>query len=107
MVAACRYQGMSAQEAFDHLGGMLEVREAKFENATATLPSWGVEVDAEVARYVQGLRDCVTANLHFSFRSERYFGTKNHEVKRSGKVSVLIKPAYLEKERQKAGATPQ
>lgn len=96
MVAACRYQGMSAQEAFDHLDSMLHDCYADFEDAASRLPSWGPAVDQEVRRYVEGLKNCVRSNLSFSFRSHRYFGDRRDAVKASGKIDVLERPAYLD-----------
>ncbi|KAG4419573.1 hypothetical protein IFR04_007275 [Cadophora malorum] len=47
----------------------------------ADLPVWGEEVDKEVQRYIQGIQDVVLANVNWSFRTERYFGKKCHQVR--------------------------
>lgn len=95
MVAACRYQGMNAQEAFDHLDLMLQARYAAFEDATASIPLWGASVDAEVARYVDGLMNCVKANLYLIFRSHMYSGTDRYEVCRRREIAVLKVTVYI------------
>ena len=90
---------MSAQEAFDHLGSMLEKLYTRFDAAIAELPSWVEAVDVEVGKYVEGVKSgvksCVKANLGWSFHTDRYFGETKDEVKWAGKVDVLAEPLYL------------
>ena len=86
---------MSAQEAFDHLGSVLEKLYTRFDAAIAERSSWDEAVDVEVGKYVEGVKSCVKANLGRSFHTDRYFGETKDEVKRAGKVDVLAKPLYL------------
>ena len=86
---------MSAQAAFDHLGAMLENRYRRFKKAVAEVPSWGEPADANVHQYIEGVKNVVRANLYWSFQTERFFGKRRDEVRRSFKVDVLLRPPYL------------
>ncbi|KAJ5320443.1 terpene cyclase [Penicillium antarcticum] len=93
MVAVCRNSGMRAQEAFDCIGGMLTIRYRDWYLALADLPSWGRDIDAEVQKYIRGVRNVVQANLHWSFSSGRYFGDAVEEVRRTMMVKVQERSA--------------
>ncbi|KAG9508351.1 hypothetical protein J7337_001915 [Fusarium musae] len=67
MVAACRMTGQSPQEAFDTVGNLLEARYQDWQNAIEQLPSWGPEIDANVARYIQGIQNVVQANITWRY----------------------------------------
>ncbi|KAL2856286.1 terpene synthase metal binding domain protein [Aspergillus pseudodeflectus] len=88
LVAIARRNGMSAQAAFTHVGDMLSSRYRDWYLALAELPSWGEDVDVQVQEYVEGVRSVVRANLGWSFRSQRYFGERASEVRKSGVVRV-------------------
>ncbi|PWY75125.1 pentalenene synthase [Aspergillus heteromorphus CBS 117.55] len=88
MVAICRHNGMPAQMAFNHIGSMLAERYRDWYLALAALPTWGEPVDADVQKYIRGVQNVVRANLHWSFRSGRYFGPANDKVRRTGQVTV-------------------
>lgn len=96
LVAACRNQGMSAQEAFDYLGEMLEARLTNFEELAASLPRWDNATAASVDDYVEGVRNSVRANLYWSLRTDRYFGAATEEVKKTRRVDVMVNPKYLQ-----------
>lgn len=96
LVAACRLQGMSAQEAFDYLGQMLETRLASFEELATSLPRWDNATMAAVDAYVEGVRNSVRANLYWSLRTDRYFGAATEEVKKTRRVDVMVSPKYLQ-----------
>ncbi|KAF5639771.1 presilphiperfolan-8-beta-ol synthase [Fusarium tjaetaba] len=68
MVAACRMSGQSPQEAFDTVGNLLEARYQDWQNAIKQLPSWGPEIDANVARYIQGIQNVVQANITWRYQ---------------------------------------
>ena len=54
----------------------------RFEEIRQILPTWGVEVDQQVARYVQGLQDWIVGSLHWSFACGRYFGVQSEFVEK-------------------------
>ena len=80
--------GMTLQEAVDFVGDLCEKSLDRFNEDRARLPSWGPEIDAQVQLYVQGQADWIVATLHWSFDSERYFGKKGLEVKKSRIVEL-------------------
>ncbi|KAE8381454.1 isoprenoid synthase domain-containing protein [Aspergillus bertholletiae] len=98
LVAICRHAGMPAQMAFDHIGGMLLSRYHDWYLALADLPSWGESIDSEVQQYIRGVQNVVKANLHWSFRSGRYFGEANEEVRKTGIITVRPKSVDVELE---------
>lgn len=67
MVAACRMTGQSPQEAFNTVGNLLEERYQYWQKAIEQLPSWGAEIDANVARYIQGIQNVVQANITWRY----------------------------------------
>ncbi|PYH95298.1 pentalenene synthase [Aspergillus ellipticus CBS 707.79] len=93
MVAICRHNGMPAQMAFNHIGNMLTERYRDWYLALAALPTWGERVDADVQQYIRGVQNVVRANLHWSFRSGRYFGQAHDKVRRTGQVTVRSQSA--------------
>ncbi|KAH7886425.1 terpenoid synthase [Phlebopus sp. FC_14] len=62
--------------------------EAQFLNAIALLPTWGEEVDRQVAKYVYGLGNWARANDAWSFEGERYFGKDGLRIQKSRKVML-------------------
>ncbi|KAK2605505.1 hypothetical protein N8I77_008338 [Diaporthe amygdali] len=95
MVAVCRMNGLSAQEAFDEIASMVDERYiAWYENVKA-VPSWGKEIDNDVQQYIQGIRNIVQANLSWSFRTGRYFGSEAKKVQESREIDVLTQPPFL------------
>ncbi|KAH8164929.1 hypothetical protein CIB48_g3318 [Xylaria polymorpha] len=63
MVAVCRMNGSSAQEAFDELASLIDERFAQWETAMNMLPVWGGDIDSQVQLYIQGIQNIVQANL--------------------------------------------
>ena len=82
------HHGMTLQEAVDFAGDLCKKSFDRFNEDRARLPSWGAEIDAQVQVYVQGLADWIVGSLHWSFDSERYFGKKGLEVKKSRIVEL-------------------
>ncbi|KAF8507833.1 terpenoid synthase [Hysterangium stoloniferum] len=65
---------LDLQGAVDHIGNMCRETLELFQATKASLPSWNVEVDKDVALYIKGLEDWMSGSLHWSlFVSERYF----------------------------------
>lgn len=67
MVALCRMNGMPAQEAFDMVGELLQERYRRWDVVEGKVHSWGEEVDAEVARYIEAIKCVVKANLYWRY----------------------------------------
>ncbi|KAK0105580.1 hypothetical protein ONS95_004112 [Cadophora gregata] len=78
-----RHHGLSEQDAYDRAQGMLRERYREWYLALADLPVWGEGIDKQVHRYIKGIQDVASANAHWSFRTERYFGKDRHEIRRT------------------------
>jgi hypothetical protein len=55
------------------------------------VPKFGEPVDAQLARYVDGIGNMVRANYEWSFETERYFGKKGPEIEETRWVALLPK----------------
>ncbi|KXT18772.1 hypothetical protein AC579_8260 [Pseudocercospora musae] len=96
VVAICRLRGLSAQQAFDHVGSMLDDRLARIESCIATRPQYvHRQLDHEAERYIEGVLNTIRANLYWSFESRRYFGDQADVVRRTRRVEVLDNPAFM------------
>ncbi|KAK1590316.1 terpene synthase metal binding domain-containing protein [Colletotrichum navitas] len=95
MVAACRMNGKSAQEAFDIVGSLLEESYIEWDEVMIRMPCWDVAVDSEVERYIKGIQNVVQANISWSFHSKRYLGADGPQVRKTWRIDVLVNPPYL------------
>lgn len=86
-----REQGLDLQAAFDYSGQLCKSAIQRFEDNRAALPSWGEEVDRQVAIYVQGLLDVAVGSLHWTLNSARYFGKDRQTVKGDRFIKLLPK----------------
>ncbi|KAF4571081.1 terpene cyclase [Pleurotus pulmonarius] len=84
-------RGLNLQEAVEYVGALCKSSIQRFETDRKNLPTWGPEIDRDVAVYVEGLQNWIVGSLHWSFDSERYFGTSGHEVKQQRLVKLLPK----------------
>ena len=55
------------------------------------VPKYVGPIDLEVQTLVDGMAQCVSAVMHWSYESERYFGTRGMEIKTSRQVRLLPK----------------
>lgn len=65
MVTVCRSNGMSPQKAFNTVGKLLEQRYQRWDEAEASVPSWGEDTDVQVRKYIDGIKCVVKANLNW------------------------------------------
>ena len=56
--------------------------------AKKRLRSFGPEIDGMVGKYLRGAEQWASANLAWSFDSQRYFGVEHAKVKRTLKVKI-------------------
>ncbi|KAL7894231.1 isoprenoid synthase domain-containing protein [Trichoderma sp. SZMC 28014] len=89
MVTVCRSNGMSPQKAFNTVGKLLEQRYRRWDEAEASVPSWGKETDVQVRKYIEGIKCVVKANLNWSFKSERYLGSNPAHVRVTRVLRIL------------------
>ncbi|KAI2821009.1 hypothetical protein CBS63078_1710 [Aspergillus niger] len=80
-------QGFSVQAAFDEAGKLLAACYRDWYLTLADLPSWGEDVDAQVQTYIDGLQNTVLANIHWSFRAERYWKS-NAEIQKDRTIET-------------------
>lgn len=59
--------GMPAQEAFDMVDELLRERYRRWDIVEGGVRSWGEEVDAQVARYIEAIKCVVKANLYWRY----------------------------------------
>lgn len=82
---------MSLQEAIDKAGEMCTARMEHFYELYLATPRWLGPVDLDVQKLVDGMALCVSGVMHWSYESQRYFGKKGLEVKRSRCLHLLPK----------------
>ena len=80
---------LGLQEAVDWIGSWHDQVVGDFMEARANLPSWGPEIDSQVARYVEALEYTVRGVDAWSFETQRYFGTRGPEVQRTLELYML------------------
>ncbi|KAG1727756.1 isoprenoid synthase domain-containing protein [Suillus paluster] len=84
-------QGLDLQGAVDYTGRLCADAVKRFEANRAILPSWGEEIDGQVAIYIDGLQDWMVGALHWHFGSLRYSGKDAHAVKQDRIIKLLPK----------------
>ncbi len=89
VIIAMNEMGLDVQGAVDYVGDLIRARIDQYVSEKYLLPSWGAEVDAQVAQYVEGLEHWVIGVLHWSFDSERYFGLEHARIKQDRIVTLL------------------
>ncbi|KAG2047362.1 terpene synthase [Suillus hirtellus] len=65
-------QGLDLQGAMDYAGQMCKDAIQRFDSNRAILPSWGKEVDRQVAIYIKGLQHWMVGSLRWHFDCVRY-----------------------------------
>ena len=65
IIALIRGRGKTAQEAFDEVGVLLQQRYRDFYLAQADLPHVNQEIDIDIQKYVEGVRNIMKANLNW------------------------------------------
>ncbi|KAK8011931.1 DAHP synthase-like protein [Apiospora arundinis] len=83
--------GLDVQDAFDYSGELNKMKMERFYALYGHLPRWMGPVDLEVQRFVDGMAQCVSAVMHWSYESERYFGKRGMAIKESRTLSLLPK----------------
>ncbi|KAI9698650.1 MAG: hypothetical protein M1836_003760 [Candelina mexicana] len=84
LVIIYRLSGVPPQLAFEQIDKRLKACHRNWSQAEADLPHWGDAIDEQVTKYVAGLQHLVQANLNWSFRTERYFGKRHDDVRKTG-----------------------
>ncbi|KAG1844783.1 isoprenoid synthase domain-containing protein [Suillus subluteus] len=74
-------RGLDLQGAMDCAGQMCKDAIQRFESNRDILPSWGEEVDKQVAIYVEGLQNWIVGSLHWHLSCPRYSVAPDRIVK--------------------------
>ena len=82
---------ISVQEAMDKTGDLADQKMNRFYTLYPQVPRHVGPVDLEVQTLVDGMAQCVSGVLHWSYESQRYFGKRGMEIKHSRKVKLLPK----------------
>ncbi|TFY60033.1 hypothetical protein EVG20_g7573 [Dentipellis fragilis] len=83
--------GLDLQGASDYIGEYYKVLMERYLADKARLPSFGSPaLDRDVARYVQAMEYWPIGNLEWSFETNRYFGPRHDEVRRTR--LIVLKP---------------
>ncbi|KAK2600054.1 hypothetical protein QQS21_005218 [Conoideocrella luteorostrata] len=98
IIATCRLMGMSAQQAFDVAGKLLEDRYHRWEVVEANVSKYNEQVDEQLSMYVEAIKAVVRANLYWSFKTDRYTEDDPEKVRQTRKITVLENPPYLGRE---------
>ena len=81
-------QKLSIQGAMDYIGDQYAALGSLFLNKMTAFTD---SDDSNLASYVLGLGNWVTANVEWSFESERYFGTSGPKIRTMRRVELLPK----------------
>ncbi|KAJ6569008.1 isoprenoid synthase domain-containing protein [Mycena capillaripes] len=75
------HNGLDLPAAVNFVGDLCKDAMARFTSQKEELPTWGIEIDRDISKYVQGLADWMSGTLYWSFETERYFGKAVKTVK--------------------------
>ncbi|KAJ8497051.1 hypothetical protein ONZ51_g763 [Trametes cubensis] len=81
-------KNLSLQGAADYVGEHWKTLIEQYLDAKRRLPSWGEEIDKDVAQYADAMEDWVIGSMDWSFETSRYFGDAGQEVKRTRVVHL-------------------
>ncbi|KAJ3480431.1 hypothetical protein NLG97_g8075 [Lecanicillium saksenae] len=95
IIAIARLQGMSAQEAFDAAGALLDDLYCQWELVEKRATSLRTGNSLHLQKYINGIKNIVRANLYWSFDTDRYMKNPTAVLK-TNKMEVLMEPAYLQ-----------
>ncbi|TVY83697.1 Delta(6)-protoilludene synthase [Lachnellula suecica] len=65
----------------------------RFNKLYLQIPRWGGPLDMDIQTYVNGMAQWVGANVQWSYESERYFGKRGLEIKKTKVLCLLPKTA--------------
>ena len=82
---------LNVQDAINMAGNLSCEKMGRFYMLYQQVPRWVGPVDLEVQRLLDGMAQCVSGVMHWSYESQRYFGTRGLEVKRTRVLHLLPK----------------
>ncbi|CAE7234165.1 unnamed protein product [Rhizoctonia solani] len=86
---AMEHKSLSVEGAIEYVNDITRKRLDEYVDAKAKLPSFGPEVDEQVAQYILGIEYCVQGFIDWTFVTPRYFGDDASKVKETGIVDLM------------------
>ncbi|KAF8588089.1 terpenoid synthase [Ramaria rubella] len=80
---------LDLQSAVDRAGDMCREALDKYCVTKAKFPSYGPELDNQLAAFFRGLESWISGSLDWSFVTPRYFGSRRNEIKKHRWVKLL------------------
>jgi 5-epi-alpha-selinene synthase len=81
LVLVLHYQHqLSLEQALEYAVGMHNQELQALLNLEASLPSFGEEIDAELAKYISGIHDWIRGNFDWSKKTARYNSVENLDL---------------------------
>lgn len=75
--------------AIEYVNQMIHTRMDEYQKAKAQLRSFGPELDAQIAQYIQGIEYCVQGSIDWTFMTPRYFGADAKKVRETHVVEIV------------------
>lgn len=82
---------LGIQEAIDKAGELSDLKIERFYTLLKQIPGDLGPVDRDLQNLVNGMAQCVSGVMHWSYESHRYFGAGGLDVKRTRVVHLLPK----------------
>ncbi|KAL7791176.1 isoprenoid synthase domain-containing protein [Trichoderma afarasin] len=82
---------LDVQQGIDMAGDLADEKMDRFYYLYPQVPRYVGPVDLEVQTLVDGMAQCVSGVFHWSYESQRYFGKRGMEIKRTRQLRLLPK----------------
>lgn len=86
-------EGRSLQQSINFVGDLIKQRFDAWVLEKRNVPSWSSKIDPDVTTYLTSMEQWIIGYFHWSFATDRYFGTAAEEVKKTGVVMLLPQKA--------------
>ncbi|KAI1498321.1 terpenoid synthase [Biscogniauxia marginata] len=92
LVTIAMYErNLDVQGAIDWIAKLHTKMVKRFNQLYQVIPRWGGPVDLDVQSYMNGVAHFTIGNVHWSYESERYFGKRGLEIKKTREMHLLPK----------------
>ncbi|KAJ1303737.1 hypothetical protein OPQ81_008161 [Rhizoctonia solani] len=86
---AMHHNHLDLEGAIDFVNQLTRKRLDEYVETKAKLPSFGPDLDDQVAQYILGIEYCVQGFIDWTFMTPRYFGSEATKVKETGIVNII------------------
>ncbi|KAH8651060.1 isoprenoid synthase domain-containing protein [Xylariales sp. PMI_506] len=86
-----KHYQLNVQEAMDKAGELADQKISRFYYLYPRVPRYVGPVDLDVQLLIDGMAQCASGVLHWSYESQRYFGKRGLEIKQSRRLRLLPK----------------